>query len=513
MALNDIVFIKGQGGLGRPLEGEDYISGIIFYTADANLPSGFSTTDRIKAVGSITEAEALGITNDYGDVTAATGSYAVTNAGTNGDLVTINVAGIDATGIATIYTLGSYTKVAGDTTTANVATAIAAAINLNTVNNGFSASVTSSTVTITAPKRFGTYLNTGTPISAVYSSGATLAGTITQFSGGTATRTNIWHYQISEFFRLQPKGLLYIGYFAVPALYTFAEVQTVQNLANGKMRQVGVYKDSANFSATDTTALQGICNILATEHKPLSVVYSGNMTSITDLTTLPDLATFTNSNVSVVISQDFAGQGNYLYVTTGRSVPTLGATLGAIAFAKVSEDIAWVSKFNISSGFECDTVGFANGTKLINVSQSLLNALDNRRYIFLIKYVGIAGSYFNDSHCSIAVTSDYAYIENNRTIDKAIRGIYSSMLPNLNSPLTLNADGTLTDITVEYFISQASVNLDQMVRDSELSAFQVLIDPTQNVLSTSTLIISAKLVPIGVARNIVVNIGFTLSIA
>jgi hypothetical protein len=512
MALNDIIFIKGQGGLGRPLEGEDYISGLIFYAANANLPSGFSTTDRIKSVGSLGEAEGLGITNAYADVTAATGSYVVTSNGPNGDVVTINVAAINELGVPTTYTLGVYTKVSGDTTTALVATAIGAAINLNTVNNGFSASVTGSTITITAPKRFGTFLNAGTPISAVYSSGATLNGTITQFSGGTATRTNIWHYQIAEFFRQQPKGQLFIGFFEIPAIYTFAEIQTVQNFANGKIRQLGVYKDAANYAAADTTAIQAVCNTLAVEHKPLSVVYSGNLTSVTDLSTLPDLATFNNPNVSVVISQDFAGQGNYLYVTTGRSVPTLGATLGAVAFAKVSEDIAWVSKYNISSGFECDTVGFANGTKLINVSQSLLNTLDNRRYIFLIKYVGIAGSYFNDSHCSIAVTSDYAYIENNRTIDKGIRGIYSSMLPNLNSPLVLNADGTLTDVTIEYFISQASINLDQMVRDSELSAFQVTIDATQNVLSTSTLVISAKLVPIGVARNIVVNIGFTLSI-
>ena len=62
MALNDITFIRGAGGLGRPLAGEDYISGLVFYLTNANLPSGFTTTDRIKQVFSIAEAEALGIT-------------------------------------------------------------------------------------------------------------------------------------------------------------------------------------------------------------------------------------------------------------------------------------------------------------------------------------------------------------------------------------------------------------------------------------------------------------------
>jgi len=40
MANNDITFVKKQGGLGRPLAGEDHISGLLFYS-DATLPTGF----------------------------------------------------------------------------------------------------------------------------------------------------------------------------------------------------------------------------------------------------------------------------------------------------------------------------------------------------------------------------------------------------------------------------------------------------------------------------------------
>lgn len=506
MALNDIIFIKGQGGLGRPLEGEDYISGMLLY---GSLPSGFTSSDRIKSVGSISEAEALGISNDYSDGTAATGSYLVSNKGADEDTINISVDAINEVGIATTYNLGTYTKVTADSTTALVATAIGAVINAGTINHGFSASVATSTVTITAPKRFGTYLNTGTPI--VVTIVGAIAGTITQFASGTVSTKAVWHYHISEFFRVQPKGQLYIGVYGVPSTYTFSEIQLMQDYAQGKIRQLAVFKNAV-YASANLTAIQLVCNTLAGLHKPLSVLYAGDIKAVTDLTTLTDLATLTASNVSAVIGQDAAGQGNYLYITQGKSITCLGATLGAVAFSKVSEDIAWISKYNMSSGAELDSIAFANGTLISACSQSLLNTLDNYRYIFLIKYVGIAGSYFNDSHCAIALTSDYAYIENNRTIDKAIRGIYSSMLPNLNSPLVLNADGTLTDTTVAYFTSQAEVNLFEMVRQVELSAFSVIINPAQNVLSTSTLVITVKLVPIGVARQITVNIGFTLSI-
>jgi hypothetical protein len=505
MALNDIIFIKGQGGLGRPLEGEDYISGLLFY--NDSLPLGF--TGNVKSLGSLGEAEAAGIVNDYSDANAATSVIYVDDKGNDEDTVTITVDAINELSIVTTYNLGTYTKINSDSTLDLVAASIRAMINAGTYNHGFSASGSTNEIIIAAPKRFGMYLNGSTPN--IEATGDLSVLVDSNFSGGSQSYYAIYHYHISEFFRVQPKGQLYVGIYEIPNVYTFEEIRSMQDYADGKIRQLGVWIDQT-FSSSHLTAIQSHCTYMASVHKPLSAIYAGNIIATMDLTTLTNLATLTANNVSAVIGQDGAGVGNYLFVTQAMSISCLGATLGAVAYSKVSDDIAWISKFNMSSGSELDTINFANGQAIKTTSQSQLNTLDNYRYIFLIKYVGIAGSYFNDSHCAVTVQSDYAYIENNRTIDKAIRGVYASLLPNLNSPLVLNADGTLQDTTVAYFTSQAGVNLDEMVRQTELSAFQVLIDPRQNVLSTSTLVVSIKLVPIGVARNIIVNIGFALAI-
>jgi hypothetical protein len=134
------------------------------------------------------------------------------------------------------------------------------------------------------------------------------------------------------------------------------------------------------------------------------------------------------------------------------------------------------------------------------------------RYIFLIKNVGSTGTFFNDSHTAVSVSNDYAYIENNRTIDKAIRGAYASLLPEVAAPIQLNSNGTISDVTIAHLESVATPNLDQMVRDGDLSAYSVSINPTQDVLSTSKIIIAIGLLPKGVARMIQVNIGFVTSI-
>lgn len=509
MALNNITFNLGQGGLGRPLPGEDYISGLLFYT-NGSLPSGFSSDARIKNVLSLADAEALGITNDFSDETPAEADFLVDTAGTNGDTVELKVA--EPLGVT--VSLGVYTKTASETTVALVATAIAAVINAGTSTHGYTATVNTATVTITARAGLGVFLDSGTPLSATYSNGATLAGTITQFTGGVASKFAVWHYHISEYFRLQPQGNLYVGIFAVPTPYTFAEITTMQTFAGGKIRQIGVFKDSAAFASGDITAIHNVCVTNTDAKKPIIALYGADISAVSDISTLADLSLLTAFRCSAVIGQDGAALGAFLFYSTGKSVTTLGATLGAIAKAKVSNSIAWVAQFNISNGTECDVLAFANGVLFTHssVTDNLLSALQNKRYIFLRQFVGLAGSYFNENSTSIATNSDYAYITETRSIDKATRGIYTNLLPALNSPIVLNSDGTLTDSSVAYFQGLSEIALNQMVRDAELSGFAVNVNTAQDVLATGILVINVTLVPVGTARNITVNIGFNVTI-
>jgi predicted class III extradiol MEMO1 family dioxygenase len=146
------------------------------------------------------------------------------------------------------------------------------------------------------------------------------------------------------------------------------------------------------------------------------------------------------------------------------------------------------------------------------LSLSALNALNNLGYVFLRKQLGIQGSYFVDSNTCIVSSSDFAKIENNRTIDKAKRVVRTALLPELNSPIVLNSDGTIKDTTISYLEGLCETALDELIRNTEISAYGVVINPAQNVLSTSEIVVSISIVPVGVARTITVNIGFVLSI-
>lgn len=506
MALGDVTFVEGEGGLGRPLPGEDFISALLFYTG--SLPSGFSSSSRIKQVFSIGDAEALGILADYSDGTAGTSTYVIGTKGNTGDTINAKFTGINGVVIDT----GIYTVASADSTIALQGAAWAAKINAFTYLHGATASFTTATLTITWPKSQGIFPNSGTPVS-ISLTGA-FVGTLTQsVVAGVASKQAVWHYHISEFFRMQPQGQLYLGFFAV-GTYDYTEVTTMQNFSDGKIRQIGVFVDSKAYAVGDLTLLSNeIITNCDANHMPISAIYGANIAAVSDLSTLTDLNTLTAKKASVVIAQDGAGLGNFLYIHTGKSVTALGAVLGAEALAAVSDSIAWPAKFNFSNGVELDTPAFANGILVKTLARPLLNLIDNMGYIFILKRVGVAGTAANDDRTAIVSTSDYAHIRDNRTINKAERGVYAKIAPRLSSPLLLNADGTLQNTTIESFKSDASLNLLQMERNGELSASAVAIDATQDVFSSGKFIIAVFLLPVGAAKFIQINIDFTTSIA
>ena len=512
MALNGITFTLGQGGTASPIPGSDYISGYLVYNTTA--PSGM-TLSVPKPVFSLSQAEALGITNTYSDETAATGTITVVSSSTVGDIITIKVTEPTPNSGTKVVTLCTYTAKSSDTTATLLAQSIKSAIN-NNLTSGYVATGSAAILTITARAGMGIALNSGTPISYT-NSNVSSPGliTISQFSGGVGSKLAQWHYQISEFFRLQPSGKLWIGFYTTPGTYNFTELNSMQTVANGEIRQFMVFSPngtSASNINADLDAIQLIGTAMFANYSPASIIYAPNIFAISDLTTLPNLRARNDNYVSCVIAQDGNALGATLCLTTGVSIPAMGACLGTVALAKVENDIAWVGKFNITNGTEDEVPALSNKNLISSVSAGQLNSLDSYGYIFLINKIGITGSYWNDSHVACSPTSDYAYIERNRVIGKAQRVLYTSWIGLQNSDLFLNADGTLTTSTIRIFKDAVAPSMNQMVANAEISAYAINIDPTQNVVSTSTLSISVEIVGVGIARNISVQLGFVLAL-
>ena len=328
-----------------------------------------------------------------------------------------------------------------------------------------------------------------------------------------AWETKVLHYILTSIFNMNPGVSLYVGIFK-PATSTpaFSEIKQIQNYADGRLRQVGVWNGSVELSETILNSLQSVRTTLEMQNKPLSILYAPK---VADVTKLPaDIAKPGRYGVSVIIGQDGAGVAAELYEaeankTAKASVSALGDLLGAVSKASVHQSIAWVEQFPTNVAL----AAFGDGTKYRDLDSAVEESLDSSRYIFLRTYDGIAGSYFNDNHTLDTATSDYAYISDVRTMDKAVRGVRSYLLPKLGRPMKVNAStGRLDRTAVEHLITTGNLALTEMEKAGELSGYKFDIDPDQNILSTSRVRGVIKNVAVGVMRNLDLEIGYATSV-
>ena len=327
-----------------------------------------------------------------------------------------------------------------------------------------------------------------------------------------AWETRVLHYTLTSIFNMNPGVSLYVGVFKPAAgANAFSEIKQIQNYAGGRLRQVGVWNGAVELSDTLVNSLQSAATMLEAQNKPLSILYAPK---VSDVTRLPsDLAKIGRKNVSVIIGQDGAGVADELYRDAANaakaSVSALGDALGAVSKAKVHESIAWVESFPTNIA----VAAFGDGKKLRDLDDEVIKTLDNSRYIFLRTYDGLAGCFFNDNHTLDIPTSDYAYINDVRTMDKAVRGVRTYLLPKLGRPMKVDADtGKLERTAVEHLITTGNKALEEMAKAGELSGYRFDIDPDQNILATSRVRGVIKNVAVGVMRNLDLEIGYATSV-
>ena len=67
------------------------------------------------------------------------------------------------------------------------------------------------------------------------------------------------------------------------------------------------------------------------------------------------------------------------------------------------------------------SVEFSNGTSVADLSDGSQDSLNTNGFVFATTRPGVTGFWFVDSHTCCAITDDYAYLERNRVINKAVR--------------------------------------------------------------------------------------------
>ena len=180
----------------------------------------------------------------------------------------------------------------------------------------------------------------------------------------------------------------------------------------------------------------------------------------------------------------------------------IGQVLGRIAAIPVHHSIARVRDGAIA------TEGFLTNGEKPEESHSLWNTLNENGYIFYRTFIGKNGYYLNDDPMCTTTKDDYAYLNLGRVIDKAIIVAYKTYIDDLMDNMVIDEKGQIPAVICKSFEASINRSVNSNMGD-EISSFTSYINPAQDVLTTSCLEISCKIVPQGILREIKVNLSFS----
>ncbi|NPV35718.1 MAG: hypothetical protein HPY80_03480 [Bacteroidales bacterium] len=327
---------------------------------------------------------------------------------------------------------------------------------------------------------------------------------------------NVLVYEhIKEFFRIAPNAKLWFMLCDEEDYEPLIATHAVNLLrhAEGQIRRMAIawnilfdveYEVPLEHGSPQVRAISKAQEIAVsefTEHRPVFFILEGKKINLNNPFNVRGLNA---ENVMVVVGQSLSvAQRDTIYNSYG----AVGTALGARAKAAVNVKHSWVDRFNCYGGSL--TAAGINGNKIESLSKGTLEALDAAGYQFFRTHTGISGYYFNSTATATSATSDYAYAENVETMNKAARLVRAALLPYVDSPQKIDPKtGKLSPEVVKQFETAGRKGLEEMLRNDEVSAIDIYVDPNQNLLATSELVVKFEIIPTGSTSKITAKLGF-----
>jgi hypothetical protein len=218
---------------------------------------------------------------------------------------------------------------------------------------------------------------------------------------------------------------------------------------------------------------------------------------------LADLTTTSYNRVGIFIGSDESSTSDF-------SNESIGLLAGRIANIPVQRNIG-----RVKDGALPLLNAYIRDKK---VELADVGSIHDKGFITFRTFVGKTGYYFTDDPLAAAITDDYRSLAARRTIDKAYRICYSTLLEELLDEIPVNEDGTMQAAMVKNWQGKVENAIAlQMTANGELSAdvtdpkdrgVECLIDEKQNVVSTSKVVVYVRVRPFGYSRYIDVYLGF-----
>ncbi len=289
-------------------------------------------------------------------------------------------------------------------------------------------------------------------------------------------------------------------------------VQEMLQTANGRIRTLIVHRTPVTYTPTITAGLDAeVITAIAqaqitanwavdTLKAPLFVAISGLYFSGVG-SALTAINTGTNNRVCVMVGDTVSGSNGC----------AIGLLAGKIAAVPVQRNIGRVKDGAVLGV----TTAYYAATKL---ESNDVTVVHDGGYITLRTHVGRSGYYFVDGPLAAPTTDDYSQITARRTVDKAFRIAYTTLVNEMLDEVSVTDKGKISVAyakSIESKVENAIIN--SMTANGELgndpgdqndTGVSCWINTDQNIVATGQVNVTLKVKPYGYAKYIVVSLGF-----
>ena len=282
--------------------------------------------------------------------------------------------------------------------------------------------------------------------------------------------------------------------------------------ANGRLKGIGIAVNPASgYSGVTTNELDADVMVAAANaqalaewatnklYAPIFVLLEARGFTGT-VANLPNLQTHEYNRVCLLLGDTVENSGG----------AAIGLLLGRIARIPVQRHIGRV----IDGALK--TLKAYIGDAM--VEQTDVETINDKGFITFRTFTGKAGYYFADDGMSTAIADDYHSLARRRTIDKAYRIAYETLVNFVNAEIPITDSGELVPAMAKSWESEvessiiaqmtAEGNLGVDTTNADDNGVVCYINHAQKVVQNNKIEISLKVKPYGYAKYIDVKLGF-----
>lgn len=281
-------------------------------------------------------------------------------------------------------------------------------------------------------------------------------------------------------------------------------LRKLTDAAAGRIRLVGVNKlPPAEYEADVAQAIDADAITAAAGAQQTAESYAGQIRPFRLLLPAPAWTGSTENlykpaessynRVAFVLASDKAISGTY--------TAAVGMILGRAALMEPQQSIGRVKSGSVAAdGY------FTSGNNYLEKS-GLAEALNDAGYIFFINLPAKNGCYLNGDPMAAPAADDYNQLHLGRIIDKAMVIAYTTYISEILENIAVDEKGNLPTGACKSFEGMIENAINSSM-GNQISSFTAYVNPAQNILSTGKMEIDCKLVPLGILREIQVNLSF-----